>query len=148
VVAEIAHVVGEADPDGEAPLAPIVAALRTPRIAIVTDLLGDAEPALRAASVHSVAHGEVHLVHVVARDEIDPPRRAILASDPESPATPRLLAESTRGEYLRAFAEWRADMARAWRASGATYLEVVTGEPAAHAVRRIVEQSAASGAAR
>jgi uncharacterized protein (DUF58 family) len=143
VVAEIAQIVGDADPDGDAPLAPIVSSLRTPRIAIVTDLLGDADALMAAARVHGVAHGEVHLVHVVAREEIDPPRRPMLASDPEAPALQRLLAESTRDEYERAFGAWRGEMARAWRAAGATYLEVVTDEPAAHAVRRIVERSSA-----
>ncbi len=141
VVAEIAGVVSDADPGGEAPLAPIVSALRTPRIVIITDLLGDADALLRASRVHGVAHGEVHLVHIVAREEIDPPRRAMLAADPEAPAMQRLLAEATRAGYDRAFADWRAEMARAWRASGATYLEVVTGEPAARAVRRVVEQA-------
>jgi uncharacterized protein (DUF58 family) len=145
VVAEIAQVIGDAEPEGDAPLAPVVAALRSPRIAILTDLLGDADALLAAARVHGVAHGEVHLVHVVAREEIDPPRRPILAADPEAPAVQRMLAEPTRAGYERAFADWRAEMARAWRASGATYLEVVTGQPAAHVVRRIVELSGAVG---
>jgi uncharacterized protein (DUF58 family) len=148
VVAEVATVVGDSEPDGTAPLAPIVAALRTPRIAIITDLLGDADELLRAARVHGVSRGEVHLVHIVAREEIDPPRRLTLAADPELPMVHRLLADSTRAEYERAFAEWRAEMARAWRASGATYLEVVTGQSAAHAVRRIVELSALAGTGR
>jgi uncharacterized protein (DUF58 family) len=148
VVAEIARVVGDASPDGDAPLAPVVASLRTPRIAIVTDLLGDADELLRVARVHGVAHGEVHVVHIVAREEIDPPRRPILAADPEAPAVQGLLADPTRAEYQRAFAEWRSEMARAWRASGATYVEVVTGQPAAHVVRRIVEQSGAARYAR
>jgi uncharacterized protein (DUF58 family) len=141
VVAEIARVVADAEPGGNAPLAPLVSAVRTPRVAIITDLLGDADALLRAARVHGVAHGEVHLVHIVAREELDPPRRAILAADPEAPSTQRLLAEPTRAGYDRAFADWRAEMAHAWRASGATYLEVVTGEAAPHAVRRIVEQA-------
>lgn len=145
VVAEIARVVSDADPGGIAPLAPVVTALHTPRIAIITDLLGDADALLRAARVHEVAHGEVHLVHIVAREEIDPPRRAMLAADPEAPAMQRLLAEPTRAGYDRAFGGWRGEMARAWRASGATYLEVVTGEAAAHAVRRIVDQAGERG---
>jgi uncharacterized protein (DUF58 family) len=143
VVAEIAQVVGDAQPDTDAPLGPVVGAIRTPRIAIVTDLLGDADALLRAARVHGVAHGEVHLVHVVAREEVDPPRRVMLASDPEAPSVERLLAESTRAGYDRAFADWRAEMARAWRASGATYVEAVTDEPASHVVRRVVEQASA-----
>jgi len=142
VVAEIARVVGQAEPDDAPLLAPVVSALRTPRIAIITDLLGDADALLRAARVHVVANGEVHLVHVVAREEIQPPRRAMLAADPEDPAVHRVLADATRAGYERAFAEWRAEMARAWRSSGASYVEVVTDEPPPHAVRRIVQSGA------
>jgi uncharacterized protein (DUF58 family) len=139
VVSEIARVVDGADPEGLAPLASIVAAARTPRIAIITDLLGDADDLLRIARVHIVAGGEVHLVHIIAREEIDPPRRPILAADPEQPALHRLLAEGTRPGYDRAFADWRAEMARAWRSAGAVYIEVMADEPASHAVRRITE---------
>jgi hypothetical protein len=49
------------------------------------------------------------------------------------------LADATRPGYDHAFAEWRADMARAWRSAGAAYTEVVTDEPSPHAVRRIAE---------
>jgi uncharacterized protein (DUF58 family) len=146
VVHEIARVVDAAEPDGTDPLAPVLTALRSPRIAIITDLLGDADELLRAASVHIVAGGEVHLVHIVAREELDPPKRAMLAADPESPTLQRLLADSTRRGYLDAFGEWRASMARRWRAAGASYVEVVTDEEPAHAVRRIVEPPAYRGA--
>jgi len=139
VIGEIARVVDAARPEGLAPLAPTVGTIRTPRIGIITDLLGDADELLRAARVHIVAGGEVHLVHVVAREEIDPPRRPMLAADPEQPALRRLLAEANRPGYDRAFADWRADMAHTWRSAGAAYTEVVTGEPAPHAVRRIAE---------
>lgn len=146
VVHEIARVVDAAEPDGTDPLAPVLTVLRSPRIAIITDLLGDADELLRAASVHIVAGGEVHLVHIVAREELDPPKRAMLAADPESPTLQRLLADSTRRGYLDAFGEWRASMARRWRAAGASYVEVVTDEEPAHAVRRIVEPPAFRGA--
>lgn len=140
VVSEIARVVDTPTPGGASPLASTVASIRTSRIAIVTDLLGDADELLRVARVHIVAGGEVYVVHVVAREEIDPPRRPILAADPELPALHRLLADSTRAGYDRAFAEWRDEMARAWRSAGASYTEVVTDEPSGHAVRRITER--------
>ena len=35
-------------------------------------------------------------------------------------------------------------MARAWRAAGAAYTEVVTDEPAGHAIRRITERPMAA----
>lgn len=144
VVGEIARVVDACQPEGTAPLAPWLASIHTSRIAIVTDLLGDADELLRVARVHVVSGGEFHVVHVVAREEIDPPHRPILAADPEQPAVHRLLADATRAGYQRAFAEWREEMARAWRAAGAAYTEVVTDEPASHAIRRITERPMAA----
>jgi uncharacterized protein (DUF58 family) len=140
VIGEIARVIDACRPEGTAPLAPAVAAIHTSRIAVVTDLLGDAEELLRTARVHVVAGGEFHVVHVVAREELDPPRRPILAADPEQPALHRLLADGTRAGYDRAFAEWREDMARRWRAAGAAYTEVITDETPGHAIRRITER--------
>ncbi|MEP6495706.1 MAG: DUF58 domain-containing protein [bacterium] len=139
VVSEIARVIETADPGGTESLASTIVAVRSPRIAIITDLLGDADDLLRAARVHIVAGGEVHLVHVIAREEIEPPRRALLAADPEQPALQRILTDTTRRGYDDAFGEWRSEMARVWRASGAAYITVITDEPAPHAVRRIAE---------
>jgi uncharacterized protein (DUF58 family) len=146
IVHEIARVIDETEPEGSDPLASVLASVRSARIAIVTDLLGDADELLRAASVHVVAGGEVHLVHIVAREELDPPKRAMLAADPEEPGLQRLLADSTRRAYVDAFGEWRASMARRWRAAGASYVEVITDEDTPHAVRRIVEPPAFQGA--
>jgi uncharacterized protein (DUF58 family) len=146
VVREISQVIDAADPDGLDPLAPAIALIRSARIAIITDLLGDAEELLRAAAVHIAAGGEVNLIHIVASEELDPPRRAILAADPEAPTLQRLLVDATRRGYLESFGEWRATMARRWRATGAGYVEVVTSEEPAHAVRRIVEPTAMVGA--
>jgi uncharacterized protein (DUF58 family) len=142
VVAELARALDAVTPRGSAALAPIVAALRTARVAIVSDVLGDADAMLRVARMHIVAGGEVHLVHVVASEEVDPPRRPLLAWDPEQHGVQRMLTESTRAAYQSQFAAWRGEMARRWRAAGATYTEVTTAEPAAHAVRRIAEPGA------
>jgi uncharacterized protein (DUF58 family) len=142
VVGEISRVVDRAQPSGANALAPTIQSMRTRRIAIITDLLGDAADLLRVARVHIVGGGEVQLVHVVAREEVDPPRRPMLAADPEQMTLQRLLGESTRRAYELAFGEWRADMARQWRAAGAAYTEVITSEPTPLAVRRIAEPPA------
>ena len=139
VVGEIARIVDAAVPSGLNALAPTVHAVHTRRIAIVTDLLGDADEMLRVARVHVVGGGEIHLIHIVAREEIDPPRRVMLAADPEQPAMQRMLAEATRRDYDASFARWRGEMARRWRAAGASYIEVITDEATPHAVRRIAE---------
>ena len=141
VVSEIARVVDAADPDSSGEMGKLLRANRTKRIAIVTDMLGD-DDLLTAAKVHIVGGGEVHLVHIVAKEEIDPPRRTMLAADPERPAVQRLLIDATRREYDENFGRWRADLARDWRSAGASYTEVITDEPAARAVRRIAEPPA------
>lgn len=145
-IAEIAREIAATEPDGDAPVAPLVTLARTPRVAVITDLLGDADALLRAARVRIAAGGEVHLVHVVAREELDPPHRTMLAADPEAPAMQRMLDERTRREYLESFGAWRAEIARQWRGAGAAYVEVATDEPAAHAVRRIAGPPSAGGA--
>ena len=139
VVGEITRVVDAAQPNGVNALAPTVHAMRSRRIAIITDLLGDATELLRVARVHVVGGGEVHLIHVIAREEVDPPRRTMLAADPEQMTLQRLLGEATRRDYEASFGAWRGEMAMQWRAAGAAYTEVVTDEPMPHAVRRIAE---------
>jgi uncharacterized protein (DUF58 family) len=145
VVSEIARLVDAAEPNGDDPLAPRLAAVRGARVAILTDLLGDADELLRSARVRIAAGSEVYLVHIVARDELNPPRRPLLAADPEQPTLQRLLVDSTRAAYEEAFGQWRANTARRWRAAGATYIEVVTDEPAPRAVRRIAEAPGIGG---
>jgi hypothetical protein len=86
-------------------------------------------------------------VHVVAAEELDPPRRAVLAVDPERPAVRRALVDANRDAYLAAFAEWRSAAARRWREAGAAFALASTAERADVLVRRIVapQPSAARG---
>jgi len=152
VVSEVARALDETTPAGAAPLAPALAALThrssgATRVAIVTDLLGDADELLAAARRHVAAGGEVHVVHVVAREELEPPRRALLAVDPEAPELRRPLVDAVRDEYASAFARWRDGVAAAWRASGSSYSLVADDEPSERAVRRIVAGGGAAGAA-
>jgi len=139
VVAEIARVLDDSVPAGSAGLATTLSNARTARVAIISDLLGDADEMLQAARLHAVGGGEVHAVHVIAAEEIDPPRRAMLAVDPERGDLRRMLSEATRAAYDERFAEWRSAMAHRWRTAGASYTEVRTDEAPGHAVRRIAE---------
>jgi uncharacterized protein (DUF58 family) len=140
VLAEVARLLAEIEPAGNAPLATACRLVRpTDRAVIVSDFLGDAEDVLRASRERMIAGAEIYAVHVLAREELDPPDAAILATDPERPEVQRPLAEATREEYRRNLALWREDIARAWRDAGASYVEVVTDEAADRAVRRIVE---------
>ena len=61
-----------------------------------------------------------------------------MATDPEDAGdAPPAGGDDARRATRATFAVWRAEMARAWRDGGAGYTEVVTDEPADHAVRRI-----------
>jgi uncharacterized protein (DUF58 family) len=145
VIAEGARLLERVHPGGDPALAPALAlARRAHRVAIVSDFLGDADALLRAARERIIAGVELFAIHVVAREELEPSRDAFLATDPERPEVKRALADATREEYARAYEEWRGELARAWRAAGATFVEVITDEPAEHAVRRIAAPPLAS----
>ena len=143
VVSEVAAALDAVRPSGGASLASALLGLApTVRVAVVSDFLGDGDALLRVASERVAAGGEVHAVHVVAAEELDPPPAAILAVDPEEPEVRRPLVGAARAAYLSAFAAWREELARSWRAAGAGYTLVTTTEPADQAVRRIVAPSA------
>jgi len=150
VVGEIARALAEVRPEGAHALAPLLAPLASGgRLVIVSDFLGesDGEDALRsAAAAYAAAGGEVYAVHVVAAEELDPPRRAVLAIDPERPALRRALVDANRAEYVAAFAEWRASTARCWREIGASFVSVSTDERPHVAVRRVVAPQPAAAA--
>ena len=134
-------------PAGDAPLVPALTVLPPRhRVAIISDLLGsDADALRRLAAERIVAGGEVHVVHLLAREELEPPHRAISAFDAEHPEIARPLTEATRVEYVAAFTAWRAEVARGWRSAGASYTEVLTDESAERAVRRIAQGQTAAG---
>jgi uncharacterized protein (DUF58 family) len=137
VIAEMIRALDGTTPDGAEPLAAHLASARAARIAVVTDLLGDADALLAAAKLRIAAGAEVLVVHVVAPEELDPPAAAVLAVDPEQAATRRTLDGAARTEYVRAFARWLDDIASEFRAAGVRYLRTDSAEPAAHLVRRV-----------
>jgi uncharacterized protein (DUF58 family) len=144
VVGEIARALDEVAPAGGAPLAPACLAPGARRVVVITDLLGDADALLDAARALMARDVEVQLVHVVAREELAPPGGAILATDPEDERTSRPLASESLAAYQRAFAAWRDEMARAWRSTGAGYVQATTGEPVPRIVRRVVDPRGAA----
>ncbi len=141
VLAQMTQVLSTVEPMGTVSLAPVVAALPpAARIVIASDFLDDGDDLVRLARERVLAGSELYALHIVARNELDPPDRAILATDPEKPDLRRSLTAETREAYVRAFAEWRQATARAWRAAGTHYLEMPTDEPAAQAVRRVTRE--------
>ena len=137
VVADLARTLDAITPSGSAPLAPLVAGARN-RCVVITDCLGDFDAMRAALARHHARGGEAHLLHVVARAELEPGAAGMLAVDPEDAACERPLVEETRAAYAERFAAWRAEVARAALADGIRYVEVHDDAASDVLVRRIV----------
>jgi uncharacterized protein (DUF58 family) len=150
VIGEAARLFESVAPAGSASLAPVLSLVRpTQRIVLISDFLADDDALLRGARERITAGADVLAVHVVAREELEPGRAAMIAQDPEQPELKRSLLDETREGYCEAFAAWRAELARGWRAAGAAYFEVPADEATDHAVRRVASPATmASGQAR
>jgi uncharacterized protein (DUF58 family) len=134
------------EPAGGAGLAPLLTDARPGvRVVIVSDFLGDEEATRASAGALLAAHGDVHAVHIVAREELDPRSQPIRAVDPEDASIVRPFDAAMRSRYAANFAEWRKRVAASWRHAGATWTTVTTGEDPSMAVRRVI--GASSGGA-
>jgi uncharacterized protein (DUF58 family) len=141
-LSELLATLGVVQPAGSAKLAPHVSDIRAgARVVIVSDFLGDEGPTLVAARALMAANSDVHAVHVVAREEIDPQADAIRAVDPEDELIARPFDESMRARYLANYVSWQADTAAAWRHAGATWTTVTTGEDPGIGIRRVITAS-------
>ncbi|HET8770525.1 MAG TPA: DUF58 domain-containing protein [Gemmatimonadaceae bacterium] len=137
VIAEMARTLDDTRPVGSAPLAPLVPASRS-RCVVVTDCLGDLDALRAALARHRARGGEAHVLHVVARAELEPAATAVMATDPEDPACQRPLLATTRAAYRDGFDAFRAETARAMLIDGVHYHEVVDDDAPEIVVRRIV----------
>jgi uncharacterized protein (DUF58 family) len=140
VTHEIIRAVSGIRPAGSTPLSPSVsiAAQSGGRLVIVTDFLGDAAELLAVASRWVAVGREVHAVHVLAREEIDPPREAATVSDPEAPEVRRALTGDTRDVYIAEYAAWRDRIAHDFTEAGVAYATAIVGdETPDHLIRRI-----------
>jgi uncharacterized protein (DUF58 family) len=138
VIGEAARLLETIAPSGSASLVAALTLVRpTQRVVLISDFLGEGDTLLRAARERITAGADVLAIHIVAREELDPPGAALIAIDPEHPELERSLVVETREGYRAAFATWRAELARAWREAGAAYFEVPDDEATDHAVRRI-----------
>lgn len=145
VIVEMIRALDVTTPRGATPLAPLLAAARAQRVAVITDLLGDADAVLAAARLRVASGGEVTIVHVVAPEELHPPGDGLLAVDPEQQSMRRTLDRSARASYERAFGAWLDETADAFRAAGVAYVRANTSEAAAHLVRRIALEAGGRG---
>lgn len=146
-ILDVARLLERAEVAGSAPLASVVAAAPAgARVAIISDLLGDEDAVLAAAAHRTAGGGEVHVVHVVAREELDPGTRSALTYDPELPAVKRALSGATLGTYQERFASWRERLSRRCHERGIRYVQAVTDEAAHRVVRRVVALDAEGAA--
>lgn len=136
VVADIVRTLDAVQPTGTRALADAVTGA-APRVAVISDCLGDFEALRRALARHIVRGGEAWLVHLVSRVELDPGVDAMLATDPEDATQQRPLFTATLDGYRERFATFRAEVARGLRADGVQYVEVRDDEASDAAVRRI-----------
>jgi uncharacterized protein (DUF58 family) len=141
-LSEMAKTLNAIQPSGDAPLATLLADARPGiRIVVISDFLGDEQAARTSAGALLAANCDVHGVHVVAREELEPSRQAIRAIDPENPSIVRPLDDVMRARYVANFADWRQRIAVSWRHAGATWTTVTTAEEPAMAVRRVIGAS-------
>lgn len=140
VIHEMIRAITDIEPGGREPVSPaLTSAVRVSgRVVLVTDFLGDADDLLSNAARAMVGSREVHAIHIVAPEEIDPPRETLLVSDPEAPEIRRPLTGDARDAYVAAYAAWRDRIAHDWSDAGVAYTMAVVGAEAPdHLVRRI-----------
>jgi len=150
VTHDLIRAVSETRPGGATPLSPAVstAAQSAGRVVIVTDFLGDAAELLNVASRWVVAGREVHAIHIVAKEELDPSRESVMVSDPEMPDVRRPLVGEARGRYLETFGAWRDALAHDWSDAGVSYTLGVPGdETPDHLIRRVAAIRSGAAAA-
>ena len=144
ILHDAAVLLGGIVPDGSPDLAASIHKLESPpRLVVVSDFLGDAERALPELAVAAAAGSEVVVVHIVAAEELNPPKHSFLAEDPELPALRRAMSDANRAAYDAAFASWREGIASQCHAMNANYAMAVTTESVRDVVRRVVAGHAA-----
>jgi hypothetical protein len=124
---------------GDPRLAPVLASVPPrSRVVVLSDALGDLDALLKVAASQVIGGAIVEFVHVVAREELDPPAGVFLARDPVDRAREAVMPAKGRASYAQNFAAFRADVASRWRAIGAGYREVCTDADVARAVRAVI----------
>jgi uncharacterized protein (DUF58 family) len=140
---DVADLFGSIVPSGDRSVARVLSrAASEPRLAVISDFLGDSETTLSALRVAAAAGAEIFAVHVAADEELNPPTRPFLAADPEQPGFRRAMNDQNREAYLAAFAAWRERVAGELHAMNANYVLTPTRESVRDAVRRIVDITA------
>src|SRR5258708_6715234 len=87
---------------------------RGPRVVMLSDFLDGDVALLRRMGTHIARGGEACAVRIIAREELDPPRRTFTAVDPEAPGVRRPFDPASRDVYRARFAAWGAELAARW----------------------------------
>jgi uncharacterized protein (DUF58 family) len=141
VIAQMIRAVDDVVPSGASSLAPLLASSRSPRVAVITDLLGDADALLAECRLAIAAGGEVVLLHLMTAEELDPPSEAQLAVDPEDSSVRRSLDAEGRQGYRAALDEWMQRMQDDFRLAGVRYVRALANESAERIVRRVASDA-------
>jgi uncharacterized protein (DUF58 family) len=141
VIAQMIRAVDDVVPSGASSLAPLLASSRAPRVAVITDLLGDADALLAECRLAIAAGGEVVLLHLMTAEELDPPSEAQLAVDPEDSSVRRSLDAEGRQGYRAALDEWMRRMQDDFRLAGVRYVRALANESAERIVRRVASDA-------
>jgi uncharacterized protein (DUF58 family) len=140
VIYEMVRAVSDLTPRGSPPLTSALdAAVRmSGRIVLISDFLGEEGDLLASVSRAVVAGKELHALHVIAPQEIDPPKETLLVSDPEAPEIRRPLTGDARDVYVKAYSQWREQTAHDWSEAGVSYSVAIVGDEAPdHLIRRV-----------
>jgi uncharacterized protein (DUF58 family) len=141
VIAQMIRAVDDVVPAGTSSLAPLLASSRAPRVALITDLLGDADALLAECRLAIAAGGEVVLLHLMTAEELSPPSEAQLAVDPEDSTVRRSLDAEGRQAYRAALDEWLGRMQDQFRSAGVRYVRALASESAERIVRRVASDA-------
>jgi uncharacterized protein (DUF58 family) len=144
VLVDVAQLLADVHPAGNPSISDsLMRAAAPPRLAVVSDFLGQSDRALQQLRVAAAAGSEIFAVHVVAEQELTPPTRTFVAEDPEDPRTQRTMSDEVRDAYVSAFAAWRAQVAGELHAMNSSYVLTSTAEVVRDVVRRVVTGHAA-----
>ena len=141
VIAQMIRAVDDVVPAGTSSLAPLLASSRAPRVALITDLLGDADALLAECRLAIAAGEEVVLLHLMTAEELSPPSEAQLAVDPEDSTVRRSLDAEGRQAYRAALDEWLGRMQDQFRSAGVRYVRALASESAERIVRRVASDA-------
>ena len=141
VIAQMIRAVDDTEPAGASSLARLLASSRAPRVAVITDLLGDAEALLDECRLAIAAGREVVLLHLLTAEELDPPAEAQLAVDPEDPLLRRSLDAEGRAAYHSALDAWLRRTQDEFRHAGVQYVRALASESAERIVRRVASEA-------